>query len=100
MRNAVFTLCLVVAAAGFTRAAEPPAVDPALDKSVDRALAFLQSTQLSDGGWTTQGGGANPAATSLSVMAFLSAGHVPGEGRYGETVEKGIHAVLKAQHEN
>src|ERR1019366_3174353 len=33
-------------------------------------------------------------------MAFLSAGHVPGEGRYGETVEKGIRAVLKAQHEN
>jgi hypothetical protein len=33
-------------------------------------------------------------------MAFLSAGHVPGEGPYGETVEKGIRAVLKAQHAN
>ena len=76
------------------------AVDPALDKSVDRALAFLQSTQLADGGWTTNGGGANPAATSLSVMAFLSAGHVPGEGRYGETIDKGIRAVLKSQHDN
>ena len=28
-------------------------------------------------------------------MAFLSAGHVPGEGRYGETVEKGIRWVLQ-----
>ena len=100
MRTTILSLCLIVAASGFARAADPPVVDPALDKSVDRALAFLQSTQLADGGWTTQGGGANPAATSLSVMAFLSAGHVPGEGRYGETIEKGIRAVLKAQHEN
>ena len=33
-------------------------------------------------------------------MAFLSAGHVPGEGHYGETVEKGIRWVLKAQQAN
>ena len=33
-------------------------------------------------------------------MAFLSAGHVPGEGRYGDTVEKGIRWVLKLQQPN
>ena len=38
--------------------------------------------------------------TALAVMAFLSAGHVPGEGRYGETVEKGVRSVLRMQHAN
>ena len=85
---------------GFRGGDDSPTLDPAVVKSVDRALVFLQSTQLADGGWTTNGGGANPAATSLSVMAFLSAGHVPGEGRYGETIEKGIRSVLKAQNDN
>jgi hypothetical protein len=33
-------------------------------------------------------------------MAFLSAGHVPGEGRYGETIDKGVRAVLKMQQAN
>jgi hypothetical protein len=33
-------------------------------------------------------------------MAFLSAGHVPGEGRYGDTVKKGVDYVLQAQHPN
>ena len=81
----------------------PPVKDEALDKAVDHALAFLQSTQLTDGSWTSGGKGAgqaNPAVTSLCVMAFLSAGHVPGEGRYGETVEKGIRWVLQAQQDN
>ena len=33
-------------------------------------------------------------------MAFLSAGNVPGEGRYGDVIEKGIRNVLKAQKKN
>ena len=99
MRNTVLSLSLLVGAVVSVQAAEPPAKDEALDKSVNQALAFLQSTQLTDGAWGAGGkggGGANPAVTSLCVMAFLSAGHVPGEGRYGETIEKGIRWVLQA----
>jgi hypothetical protein len=33
-------------------------------------------------------------------MAFLSAGHVPGEGKYGPTIEKGVRWVLKSQQPN
>src|SRR5262249_61862506 len=36
----------------------------------------------------------------LAVMAFLSAGHVPGEGRYGATVERGVRWMLKQQLAN
>ena len=103
MRYAVLSLCVLFGAVVAVRADDPPAKDEALDKSVDHALAFLQNTQLADGAWGAGNrgdGGANPAVTSLCVMAFLSAGHVPGEGRYGETVEKGIRWVLQQQQDN
>jgi hypothetical protein len=78
--------------------AEPPARTPA-DKAVDRALEYLQHSQAKDGAWRS-GAGKSPALTGLAVMAFLSAGHVPGEGKYGATVEKGIRWVLAAQQPN
>jgi hypothetical protein len=80
-----------------------PAVAPAqttkpdrVDDAVSSALAFLQKTQDANGAWATQGS-ASPAATGLAVLAFLSAGHVPGEGRYGGTVDKGVRWVLTRQ---
>jgi squalene cyclase len=69
-----------------------------VDRSVEQGLSFLRSMQEPDGAW--QSHGKNPAITALAVMAFLSAGHVPGEGPYGDTVDKGIRWVLKAQHPN
>jgi hypothetical protein len=80
------------------RAAAQAAGRDRVDQSIDRALSFLASMQEGDGGW--QGQGKNPAVTALSVMAFLSAGHVPGEGVYGSTLEKGIRAVLRSQQPN
>ncbi len=71
------------------------------DRAIDRALAYLQRQQDADGAWRGGPGNAkNPAITSLCVMAFLAAGHVPGEGRYGTTLEKGIGWVLKEQQPN
>src|SRR5262245_15047697 len=68
-------------------------------KAVDRALAFLKNMQEKDGSWQmARGGGTgHPAITSLAILAFLSAGHVPGEGPYGETIDKGIRWVLSCQ---
>ena len=70
-----------------------------VDAAIARALQFLAEKQNEDGSWT---GAQNsrPAVTSLTIMAFLAAGHVPGEGPYGKVVEKGIRAVLKIQHAN
>lgn len=70
-----------------------------VDRAIDRALEFLQRTQESDGAWK-MGNAKDQAITALCVMAFLSAGHVPGEGRYADTVDRGIQAVLRSQHEN
>src|SRR5262249_9450852 len=70
-----------------------------VDASIDRALEFLQRTQESDGGWRA-GRSKSAAITGLCVMAFLSAGPVPGEGPDGTAVEKGIRWVLQQQRPN
>jgi hypothetical protein len=89
----------------FLVAAPVPAAEPGADKDLDdaiqRALEYLHNSQdKTDGSWRAGGRTKSTAITGLSVMAFLSAGHVPGEGPYGETVEKGVRWVLKQQQEN
>jgi hypothetical protein len=85
---------LVLSAAPVS-AAEPAERTP-LDESIDRALDFLSKEQDPGGAWAVNGQ-RNPAISALSVMAFLSAGHIPGEGRYGNTVERGVRYVMSTQ---
>jgi hypothetical protein len=80
-----------------------------IDDAVDRGLEFLRTSQAKDGSWGNLagnpwgggfdrgGGGGDLAITSLAVMAFLSAGHVPGEGHYGTVIDRGIEWVLDHQ---
>jgi hypothetical protein len=71
-----------------------------IDKAVDKALDFLAKTQnKTDGSWRA-GRDKHVAVSSLAVMAFLSAGHVPGEGKYGKTIERGVRWVLAQQRPN
>src|ERR1700721_1454714 len=88
---------VVVVLIGFTTsaiAAEEPKREKK-DEAVEMALRQLQRVQERDGSWA--GGEKNPAVTSLVVLAFLSAGYGPEDKGVGETVEKGIRHVLKAQ---
>src|SRR5947208_3608673 len=72
-------LALLVLAAP-ARCAEPGA-DKVLDDAVSHALEYLHNSQdKTDGAWRAQGQVKSAAVTALCVMAFLSAGHVPGEG--------------------
>ncbi len=80
-------------------APDSPAKKTEVDEAIDNALEFLAATQDKDGSWKL-GATKSPAVTSLAVMAFLSAGHVPGEGKYGPNIEKGVAWVLKAQQSN
>jgi squalene cyclase len=93
-------LCILVCSPVSSRAAEPDDRRAEVDQSVDKALDFLHNQQNPDGSWNVWRGGKSPAITSLAVMAFLSAGSVPGEGKHGETVQKGIDWVLKQQLPN
>jgi hypothetical protein len=94
MRTTCLALSLFVLLAG--RAPAEPA-DKDLDDAVSRALEYLYRVQdHTDGSWKV-GQKKHTAVTALSIMAFLSAGHVPGEGRYGDAVEKGVRWVLQQQ---
>ncbi len=65
-----------------------------------RALTYLKSTQQADGGWDA-GFGRATSVTSLAVLAFLAAGHVPdAPGPYRQTVERGIRYVVDHQRPN
>jgi hypothetical protein len=82
-------------------AARPLLKPTPVDRAVDRAVDFLFNTQSkTEGCWTAGRSGKSVAITSLAVMAFLSAGHVPGEGKYGKTIEGGVRWVLSMQKPN
>ena len=63
--------------------------------AIDRGLGWLARQQLSDGAFgSSQYYRKNVAITSLAVMAFMSAGSVPGRGAYARNVERGLGFVL------
>src|SRR5438876_393843 len=58
-------------------------------KKTDKALDYLESKQIKEGAeagsWST-----NQAFNGLALLAFMSAGHVPGRGKYGDVIGKGV----------
>jgi hypothetical protein len=101
MRWILLAVVLLFTAAIPASAAEASAHDAAVDRAIERGLETLQVMQdKTEGCWRDRAHRPNPAVTSLAVMAFLSAGHVPGEGRYGASIEKGIRWILHKQRKN
>ena len=80
-------------------AADPPTrTKEPFEDAVDRGLSYLVRSQNRDGSWSAgRGGTSDPAVSALAVMAFLSSGHIPGEGPHGEVVEKGVRYVMSVQ---
>jgi hypothetical protein len=70
-----------------------------VDAAVDRGLAYLAAQQQADGSFDAPRTG-QPGITSLAILAFLSRGHLPGEGPYGEQTLKAIDFVLTCQRED
>jgi prenyltransferase beta subunit len=105
LRHAAAALTLLALCVG-TSTAVPLGIareKTATDEAIDKGLEFLKQSQDTDGSWgngINGRGGKSTAVTSLAVMAFLSAGHVPGEGKYGKTIEDGVRWVLARQRPN
>lgn len=70
-----------------------------VENSIERALAWLAREQNADGSFQAPNN-AQPAATSLVIMAFISKGHMPGEGPYGKQLDLAIDYVLRLQSPN
>jgi len=73
--------------------------DGRVDLATDKGLLFLAGTQLPDGSWPTECG-RSPGITAVAVLAFMAKGHVPGQGPYGENIERGIRYVLSEAQDN
>ncbi len=67
-----------------------------VNESIDRALAWLATQQRTDGSFETLDTG-QPGVTSLCILAFMARGHLPGEGRYGEALNRAIEYALRTQ---
>lgn len=71
----------------------------AVDEAVNRALQWLAAQQQRDGSFPTTPPG-QPAVTSLSTMAFLSAGNTLEGGRYADQLRKAVRYTLQCQQDN
>src|SRR5262245_18717861 len=85
-----------IAASSDLSAAFAPAEWARIEQSVDRGLQWLASQQADDGSFPSNPVG-QPAVTSLAVMAFLSRGHLPGQGRNGQVLNRAIDNCLGQQ---
>ena len=74
-------------------------ITPDLRKSVESGLKYLASTQTEDGSFGSTRYGKNVGISSLACLAFMADGHVPGRGKYGDVVEKGLKFVLDSASE-
>jgi hypothetical protein len=86
----------VIAASSDLSSAFPPGEWVRVERSIDLGLRWLASQQTSDGSFPSNPIG-QPAVTSLAVMAFLSRGHLPGQGAYGQEINRAIDNVLSQQ---
>jgi len=68
-------------------------LDARVDRSIERGLEYLASRQRANGAYTG-GHGESAAIAALAGMAFLAKGYLPGEGQYGENINRALDHVL------
>jgi len=98
-------VCGGIISAGPARAAEIPAKrTPAISAesraALDRGLAWLASKQQKDGNWITsakKGKHRYLAIEAFAVLAFAADGNQPGQGKYGQVVDRGLKYILSQQ---
>jgi hypothetical protein len=83
-----------------TRGAENNALvdemTPEMEAAVSRGLRWLASKQNNDGSFGDQRQwGPSVAITSISGLAFMSDGHLPDRGAYGDVVTRSLEYVLR-----
>ncbi len=67
-------------------------IDPAAEELINGGLNWLASRQLPSGSWADKDHQAG--ITAYAMMAFMAAGHLPGEGPYAKTMDNGLRFLL------
>ena len=66
-------------------------VTPASERALQKGLDWLARNQGPEGNW----GSNDLGLVGMGALAFLSAGYLPGRGRYGNTVQRALTYVTK-----
>jgi hypothetical protein len=96
MRRPLTTLLLVAALlsvppATAVRAEGEWEVTAESEAALERGIEWLARNQGPQGNWESNDLG----LVSMGILAYLSAGHMPGRGKYGDNVDRAIDYVLK-----
>jgi len=76
-------------------------IGPEAERSIQRGLRFLAASQNPDGSFgANRSARNNVAVCALCGLAFLSAGHTPNRGEYGENVDRAVKFLLKSVQAN
>lgn len=70
-------------------------VTPAADRAIERGLEYLVQHQHPQGSFGSGQYSENIAVTSLAGLAMISNGSTPGEGPYGENLDRIVDFVLE-----
>jgi squalene cyclase len=87
-------ILLAVALAAIPARADEVQMDEPTKRATAKALEWLASKQNSDGSWSDGAYQHNTAITAYAMLAFMSQGHLPGQGLYGPEVAKGGRFLL------
>ena len=91
------TIALAFSAAmlGLSVAVAAPTED-AVDQAIGRGLDYLLLTQQTNGCYSCRNG-RTVALPALAAMACLATGHVPGDAKYGQLIERSLDYILANQ---
>jgi hypothetical protein len=93
MRTALHCLLafILCAPARSARAEGDWEITPESQQALDRGLEWLARNQGPEWNW----GSNDLGLVSMGALAFLSAGHSPGKGKYGESVSRALDYVMR-----
>jgi prenyltransferase beta subunit len=69
---------------------------PRAKRGIERGLLWLSKHQTRDGSFGGGGMAAQSAVTSLSALAMMSSGSLPGRGPYGANVQKAVDYIANS----
>ena len=91
LKTTVLLLLAVSVSASSVLAEGEWEVTPASERALQKGLEWLARNQGPEGNWNSNDLG----LVGMGALAFLSAGYLPGRGRYGNTVQRALNFVTR-----